>query len=182
VLPAPGKALHGFGPAASKVYGLDGGLALGGYGEALFSARSGPANDELDLLRLVLYVGYRFDEHWVFNSEIEYEHGGEEVGVEFATLDFLWRPELNLRAGMVLVPMGFVNELHEPPTFLAAQRGELERRLLPTTWRENGIGVFGDAGPVSYRGYLINGFDAAGFSDQGLRGGRQGGSEASAED
>jgi len=83
---------------------------------------------------------------------------------------------------MVLLPMGFVNELHEPPTFLTAKRSEVERRILPTTWHENGVGVFGDAGPVGYRAYVVNGFDATGFTDEGLRDGRQGGSEALAED
>jgi hypothetical protein len=182
LFPPAGEARFGLGPSASKVYSVEEGVSLGGYGEALYERRSGPGNDELDLLRVVLYLGYRFDEHWIFNSEIEYEHAGEEVGVEFATLDYLWQDTLNFRGGLVLVPMGFVNELHEPPTFLTARRSEVERRILPSTWRENGAGVFGDAGPVSYRAYVVNGFDATGFTDQGLRGGRQDGSEARAED
>jgi len=177
----PGASRYGLGPSASKVYAAGEGLSLGGYGEALYE-RSNGGTDEIDLLRVVLYVGYRFDEHWVFNSEIEYEHAGEEVGVEFATLDYLWQECANIRMGLVLVPMGFVNELHEPPTYLAARRSETERRILPTTWREAGAGVFGDAGPLSYRAYVVNGFDATGFDATGLRGGRQNGSEASAED
>lgn len=182
LVPPAGAARYGLGPSASKVYSVGEGLSLGGYGEALYERRSGSGNDELDFLRLVLYLGYRFDEHWVLNSEIEYEHAGEEVGVEFATLDYLWREALNFRAGLLLIPMGFVNELHEPPTFLSARRSEVERRILPSTWRENGVGVFGDAGPLSFRAYLVNGFDATGFTDAGLRGGRQNGSEALAED
>lgn len=181
VPPAVGSR-YGLGPSASKIYGTEEGLSLGGYGEALYERHNGDGTDEIDLLRLVLYLGYRFDEHWVFNSEIEYEHGGEEVGVEFAYLDYLWQESINLRMGMVLLPMGFVNELHEPPTFLTAKRSEVERRILPSTWHENGVGVFGDAGPVSYRAYVVNGFDATGFTDEGLRDGRQGGSEALAED
>jgi len=177
-----GDPRFGLGPSASKVYSVEEGLSLGGYGEWLYERRSGPANDEADLLRVVLYLGYRFDEHWVFNSEIEYEHGGEELGVEFATLDYLWREELNFRGGLVLIPMGFVNEMHEPPTFLTARRSEVERRILPSTWRENGVGVFGDSGPLSYRAYVVNGFDATGFTDEGLRDGRQNGGEALAED
>jgi hypothetical protein len=182
LVPPLADSRYGLGPAASKVYSTEEGLSLGGYAEALYERRNGPANDEIDLLRLVLYLGYRFDEHWVFNAEIEFEHGGEEVGIEFAYLDYLWKEALNLRMGMVLIPMGFVNELHEPPTFLTAKRSEVERRILPTTWHENGVGIFGDAGPVSYRAYVVNGFDATGFTDQGLRDGRQGGSEALAED
>ncbi len=184
LVPPVGESQWGLGPAASKIYGVDSGISLGGYGEALyrFSTRS----DEFDFLRAVLYVGYRFDEHWVFNSEIEYEHAstGEEgeVSLEFAYLDWLNDPALNARAGLVLIPMGFLNELHEPTTFLSATRPETERRIIPSTWREMGAGVFGDAGPISYRTYIVNGFDATGFGDTGLRGGRQDGSKAKAED
>jgi hypothetical protein len=175
-----GDGQWGLGPAASKVYGASG-LSIGGYGEAIYQSASGsPA--EFDLLRAVLYVGYHFDEHWVFNSELEFEHGGEETGVEFAYLDYLHSDALNARAGLVLIPMGFVNELHEPTAFLGATRPETERRIIPTTWREGGVGLFGDVGPVSYRTYVVNGFDATGFDDAGLRGGRQNGSEALAED
>ena len=182
LVPPVGDSAFGLGPSASKVYAAEEGLSLGGYGEALYERRSGDVPDEADFLRAVLYVGYRFDEHWIFNSEIEFEHGGEEVGVEFAYLDYLWRESMNFRAGLVLIPMGFLNELHEPPTFLAAKRPETERRILPSTWRENGAGVFGDAGPVTYRAYVVNGFDATGFTDEGLRDGRQNGSEALTED
>jgi hypothetical protein len=182
LVPPIGDSHHGLGPAASKVYAAEEGLSLGGYGEGVYERRNGPANDEIDLLRVVLYLGYKFDEHWIFNSELEFEHAGEEVGVEFAYLDYLWRECANFRAGLVLIPMGFVNELHEPPTFLTAKRSEVERRILPSTWRENGAGVFGDAGPVSYRAYVVNGFDATGFAADGLRDGRQNGSEALAED
>ncbi len=177
-----GESEWGLGPAASKVYGVESGLSIGGYGEAVYRAMSGSADNEFDLLRAVLYFGYRFSERWVFNSEIEFEHAGEETGVEFAYLDYLASDCASGRAGLLLVPMGFLNELHEPTTFLGAARPETERRILPTTWRENGAGVFGEAGGLSYRAYVVNGFDATGFSDEGLRGGRQNGSEALAED
>ena len=59
------------------------------------------------------------------------------------TVDYLWRDEANFRAGLVLVPMGFVNEIHEPTFFFGAERPEVERRIMPSTWRENGVGVFG---------------------------------------
>ena len=88
------------------------------------------------------------------------EEGGS-VSVEFAALDFLWRPEANARAGLLLVPMGFLNEVHEPPFFYGVQRPETETRILPTTWRENGVGLFGKLGEtVEYRAYVMNGFNA----------------------
>ncbi len=185
---------HGLGPAASKVYAEEHGVSLGGYGEMLYQAPESRADDgspsgradEIDFLRAVLYVGYRFDERWVFNSEIEFEHASTDdegsVSVEFAYLDYLARPALNARAGLLLLPVGFLNELHEPPIFLGARRPDLERVILPTTWRENGVGLFGDVGPFTYRTYLLNGLDASGFTAGGLRGGRQRGSEAKAED
>jgi len=184
---------HGLAPAASKVYAVQPGVSIGGYGELLYqnfkttTERGAPARrpDQFDLERAVLYFGYKFNEQWVFNSEIEIEHAASddngEVSAEFAYLDFLMQDEVNFRAGLLLIPMGFLNEMHEPTTFLSAARPMVERVLIPTTWRENGIGVFGDIGPVTYRSYLVNGFDAAGFKATGLRGGRQNGSKAKAE-
>ena len=187
LIPAVGDSRFGLGPAASKVYSVeDSGLSIGGYGEMLFSSESGGSTPtELDFTRAIVYFGYKFNEQWVFNSEIEFEHAststGGSVSVEFAYLDYLASTLLNFRIGMLLIPMGFINELHEPTTFLAARRPDIERLIIPSTWRENGVGIFGDAGPVSYRLYAVNGLDATGFRDTGLRGGRQKGGEALAE-
>ncbi len=187
------ESVFGLGPAASKIYGLTRGLSIGGYAEGLYTAvvkdkhDSGEEN-RIDLLRAVLYTGYKFTDRIVWNSEIEFEHastGAEgSVSVEFATLDFLWNDALNARVGLMLLPMGFVNEIHEPPFYFGTHRPEVERRIIPTTWRENGAGIFGQlAGErLSYRIYTVNGFDAQGFSPSGVRGGRQNGSEALAED
>ena len=180
----------GLGPAASKIYRTERGLSIGGYGEILYqkfdderdNGTDAGRDDQLDHLRGILYFGYKWNDRFLFNTEIEYEHAGEEVSLEFAYLDYLWRPEANFRAGLVLIPMGFINELHEPTVFLGANRPQIERVIIPSTWRENGFGLFGEAGPVSYRTYVVNGFDASGFAAGGLRGGRQNGSEASAED
>jgi hypothetical protein len=194
--PGADRSDHGMGPAASKVYRSEHGVSIGGYGELLYqnfaSDRDDGAaarkTDEAEVLRAVLYAGYKFNERLLFNSELEFEHGQAgadkkgEVSVEFAYLDYLWRPQLNVRAGLLLVPMGLTNELHEPTVFLSARRPGVETAILPTTWRETGFGAFGDVGPVSYRAYVVNGFDAAGFSAAGLRSGRQSGSRAKAED
>lgn len=184
----------GFGPAASKIYRTNRGVSLGGYGEFLYQrfaneredGTSSGLADQLDALRAILYVGYKFDDRFLFNSEIEIEHGSTEeagsVSLEFAFLEYRIARALGVRAGLLLPPMGFINELHEPPIFLGARRPETERRIIPSTWRENGIGLFGEAGAFSYRAYAISGFDASGFSSAGLRGGRQNGSEALAAD
>jgi outer membrane murein-binding lipoprotein Lpp len=180
---------YGYGPAASKVYREQQGLSIGGYGEAVyeqFAGRNdagGPGRtDASDALRAIVYVGYKFNDRLVFNSEVEFEHGGQETFLEFAYLDYLWRPELNFRAGHLLMPMGLVNELHEPTIFLGVRRPILETTVLPSTWHENGLGVFGDVGPLSYRSYVVNGFRANGFSAGGLRSGRQAGNRAISED
>jgi hypothetical protein len=187
-------SVGGLAPAASKVYRGGSGLSIGGYGEALLEVFDDTRDDggsagkpnRFDLLRAIVYFGFKFNDRFVFNSEVEFEHatteGDGEVSVEFASLDWLVRPELNLRAGLILVPMGFINELHEPTTYLGAKRPESERRIIPTTWRENGIGLYGDIGRFSYRTYVMTSLDAAGFSASGLRDGRQNGSKAKAED
>ena len=181
-------ARYGLGVAASKVYRVDRGISIGGYGEALyerFDDRRGDGGesgrtDQFDFLRAILYFGYKFNDRWVLNTEIEIEHA-DEIFLEFATLDYLWKPAVNLRAGLLLMPVGLLNELHEPTLFLSAERPDVERAIIPSTWRENGIGVFGDTGRFSYRTYLVNGLDGSGFSSSGLRGGRQKGSKAKAE-
>jgi hypothetical protein len=188
------ESVHGLGPAASKVYRVDKGVSIGGYGEMLYqnfssTLEDGTANgkiDELDYLRAVVYFGYKFNDKFLFNSEIEFEHASTDkegsASVEFAYVDYLWKKPINVRAGLLLMPMGFINELHEPTVFLGARRPETETRIIPTTWREGGIGIFGDLGPFSYRTYVVNGLDASKFTAAGLRGGRQKGSKAKAEE
>lgn len=186
LFPKVGESFSGLGPAASKIYEQHHGLSIGGYGEGFFSSYSGPQDSTADFLRGVIYTGYKFNDKWLFNSELEVEHASTDksgsVSLEFAYLDYMSRESLNARFGLVLVPMGFVNEMHEPTTFLSVHRPETEQRIIPSTWRENGVGLYGDVGGFTYRGYVINGFDANGFSDEGLRGGRQKGSKAKAND
>lgn len=181
IIPEVGDSVFGLGPGASKIYQKDQGLSIGGYGEAIYQAFAGDTTAEADFTRAIIYVGYKFDDKWVFNSEIEIEHA-DEIFLEFAYLEYLARPELNFRAGVLLVPMGFVNEMHEPTTFRGATRPDTERRIIPSTWRENGLGIVGGAGDFSYRVYAMNGFDGEDFNEAGLRGGRQKASQAKAED
>jgi len=189
---------HGLAPAASKVYETKGGLSIGGYGEVLYEnfdsrledGTYSPKANTVDFLRQILYVGYKFNETFVFNTEIEFEHAKASnsandpgaISVEFAYLDVLLSKAFNVRAGMLLVPMGFINEIHEPPTYLGAKRPLTESAIIPTTWRENGVGIHGDlAGNLSYRFYAVNGLRADRFTKAGIRGGRQNGGSALAE-
>ena len=163
------RQMLGLGPSASSVYERKSGVSFAGYGEMLLqrldteneSGRRLSPDARIDLLRAIVYTGYRFNDRFVFNSEIEFEHGGEEVGVEFAYLDYKINSNLSLRGGMLLVPLGLVNEFHEPNVFIGSRRPETERRILPSTWHENGAGVVGLAGLVTFRAYAINGLNAA---------------------
>ena len=177
---------YGLGAAASKVYRSEPGVSFGGYGEFRYeNPRHGIAS--ADVVRAVLYTGYKFNDKTLFNSELEVEHATTELGgavsVEFAYLDFLHKPQANARAGLVLIPMGLINEQHEPTAYLGARRPEVEDRILPTTWTELGAGMFGDAGPLTYRGYVVTGLNSTRFSaEDGVHEGKQSGSEAAAKD
>ena len=183
-----GDSVFGMGPAASKIYAVDQGLSIGGYGETVFNHfEADGKSDQFDNLRAVLYFGYKYNDKWVLNTEIEIEHGSTSkdgsVSSEFAYLDYLSSDALNFRAGLMLVPVGIVNELHEPTVFLGVRRPDVENRIIPTTWRENGIGLFGDlAEGLSYKAYIVNGLKGESFSGKGLRGGRQKGAEAISDD
>ncbi|MFO1419257.1 MAG: hypothetical protein U1E83_11415 [Methylotetracoccus sp.] len=194
------KSMYGMGPAASQVYMVKRGLSIGGYGEYFYSnfmnKNGTDEKDRNDFARLVLYAGYKFNDWIVLNSEIEFEHattgeGAEErgeVSVEFSQLDFLLHPAANIRTGLMLVPMGFINEIHEPLFFHGNNRPAVEQYIIPTTWREMGAGLHGEILPgLTYRMYGINSIKAGttadtGFTSAGIREARQGGSAAIAED
>ena len=186
----PLESKYGLGPAASKVYLRDRGLSLGGYGEFNYKESLSDGDDTYDFVRLVLYAGYKFTDWIVFNSEIEFEHASTgsndqdgQVSVEQAYLDFFLKDWANVRAGLVLIPVGFVNELHEPPFFHGNERPSVERQIIPTTWRANGLGVLGDVGEtLSYRTYVVTSLRAERFSSANIRSGRQNGNVERAKD
>lgn len=157
----PTQSYTGLGAAASKVFYSKNPLSIGGYGE-MFYANPDNGDDYADVYRFITYFGYRFTDNIILNVEIEYEHGdtsqGGKVVVEFFHLDFLWKDEINLRVGNLLVPMGLVNLRHEPTLFRTVQRPEVEKYLLPSTWQENGLmayGTFEDVG-ITYSAGMVN--------------------------
>jgi len=177
----------GLAPSAAAAYGRERGVSIAGYGEMLLENFGGEneagtptgRTTQFDFLRAIIYAGYRFNDKFLFNSEIEIEHA-DEVFVEFAYLDYQASEHFGVRGGLLLAPMGLVNEFHEPTVFLGAERPVTESRIIPSTWRENGGGVYGSFDRVSFRAYVMNGFDGLDFSSGGLRGGRQKGSRAKA--
>ena len=169
----------GLAPSAAATYAIDRGVSIAGYGEMLLEnfADSSGKTTQFDYLRAILYAGYRFNDRFLFNSEIEVEHA-KEIFVEFAYVDFQATQNFGLRGGMLLVPMGLVNEFHEPTVFMGAERPVTENKIIPSTWRENGGGFYGAFDQVSFRFYVLNGFKGSKFNDGGLRGGRQKGYKA----
>ncbi|MEX0274034.1 MAG: hypothetical protein AB3N16_06625 [Flavobacteriaceae bacterium] len=159
-------------------------VTVGAYGEMLYNQPEAD-NGELDIQRLVLLFGYRFDDRTQFVTEIEFEHV-EEVFVEQAFVNYAVGDNVSLRGGLMLVPMGIVNEFHEPTTFNGVERPAMDNAIVPTTWRELGIGATGRFNDISlgYQAYIFNGFKSTasdgedgvtGFlkGSNGLRGGRQ---------
>lgn len=134
---------------------------LGGYGEINYNNyKDGSVGDEFDLQRFVLFIGHKFNDRTRLFSEIEYEHAltGKgvaaqgEVAMEqaFIEYDLTQTGTASLRSGLMLLPIGIVNEYHESPTYYGVERNEVETRIIPTSWRELGVAV---------RGYIGNGLE-----------------------
>ena len=154
------------------------GVTVGGYGEITYN-QPDSKNGELDVQRLVLLFGYKFNDKVQFVTEVELEHV-EEVFVEQAFLQYSLSDNVNLRGGLMLVPMGITNEYHEPTTFNGVERPSIDGSIVPTTWREIGVGVAGRFNEISlrYQAYVFNGFQSVNGSkvlggSNGLRNGRQ---------
>jgi hypothetical protein len=147
------------------------GSAFGGYGELTLNARSDSAA-VVDLRRVVFFFGHNFNEHFRFYSELEIEHAVAsssqqdkgEVEIEQAYLDVLLDKHLNFRGGVVIMPVGIINVYHEPPSFNGVDRPLVDTYIIPSTWREPGIGIFGElVEGLRYQLFLVNGLNANGF-------------------
>ncbi len=160
---------------------------VGGYAQIDYNQPISPTeslNGKLDVHRLVLFVGHKFSDRLNFITEIEIEHV-KEIYIEQAMLEYKLTDWMNLRAGLMLIPMGIVNEYHEPPSYNGVERPNLDKYIVPTTWRELGLGVAGNIKQASlnYQLYAMNGplgYDgAARFRGvDGIRKGRQKGAES----
>lgn len=154
--------------------------SIGGYGELVYNRwdnqlAGGADKDQLDFRRFVLYLGHDFSERLRFRSELEFAHAklaGDEVSnpgapgaqgefeLEQAFLEYDFNASLLGRAGLMLMPIGILNETHEPATFYGAERNPVETYVIPTTWREGGAGL-------AYR--FANGFTVDGLFSSGLK-------------
>lgn len=164
---------------------------IGGYGEVHYSNPTGPdAHGEVNVKRFVVFLSHSFNERIALRSELELEDtkleggvSGGEIALEQVYLDYRLSAAATVRAGLVLPPIGIINETHEPPTYNGVERPSFDENVIPATWRDIGVGLVGaipGTAGLSYRVYLLNGLVADGFTaESGIRGGRQEGKEAS---
>ena len=148
--------------------------------------RDAPGHGHFDIPHAVVYLGYDFGKGWTMQSEIEFEHTGtgaaiereyEEAG-EFeqeiekggeVELEQFWIqksffPQLNVRMGHIVVPVGGLNNAHEPLEFFTVYRPEGEFTILPSTWHDTGISIWGQAGAWRYEALMVAGLDAFMFN------------------
>lgn len=145
--------------------------------------------NSISIPRFVLAFDYKFNSKWILGAEIEFEAGGTgsayelentengeyetevekggEVALEQFHITRLIHPAFNVRAGHLIVPVGLTNEHHEPINFFGTSRPEGETTILPSTWHENGIEVFGTLGKkysrFNYQLQVVAGLNANGF-------------------
>ena len=172
---------------ADKLLSSDNKLTIGGYGEVHYHQPLSSEirqNGELDVHRMVMLFGYQFSDRTQFVTELEFEHVSE-VYVEQAFLQYKINKSINFRGGLLLIPMGIVNEYHEPTTFNGVERPLIDNKISPSTWREVGFGLSGTIQPafLKYQAYIVNGFNGYDGTAKlngkgGLRSGRQKGASS----
>jgi len=139
-----------YGTMLDRSSGLaNGATNIIGYGEVAYSKFRQSGDATADLARFVFGFNHRFDERLTLHSEVEIEHAvvsGEDQGeaeVEQAWINYRQSDSINFKGGLFLIPIGILNETHEPPTYFGVMRNQVETRIIPTTWRELGVGVHG---------------------------------------
>ena len=168
------------------------GFAVGGYGEFHYnSAKVGEADasKKMDFHRFIIYYGYNWTEKWSFKSEVELEHnyvkdGNGELELEQAYINY-HSDKFGFQAGVILPSVGLMNDFHEPPLFLSVERPDYSKYIIPTTWFGNGLAAYGQMGAFSWKAVMHEGLNGDGIASkwsQGIRGGRQKGYKANAEE
>lgn len=156
--------------SAEMMINYNGKLGIGGYGEVHYNqpiSKDIKESGTLDVHRMVMFLGYNFTKKTQFVSEIEFEYA-KELWVEQVFLQHKIHKFVNFRAGLMLVPMGIINEYHEPTTFNGVERPIIDNKLSLSTWREIGLGFTGNIYPVSlkYQIYIMNGL--SGYESKGI--------------
>lgn len=175
------------GEAIAKVASWVEKTTIGGYGEHHFNHFE-DKDDKVDAHRFVLYFGHQFSDDLRFFSEFELEHGiaGEgqpgEVELEQAYIEWDYTQNHSVQFGQFLVPVGIMNETHEPDTFYGTERNLVEKNIIPVTWWETGVQLKGEIAPgLSYNAGVHSGLSID-SGDYKIRDGRQKSAKATAED
>ncbi|MBO5204862.1 MAG: hypothetical protein J6B47_02785 [Prevotella sp.] len=148
--------------------------------------KNDPSHGRFDIPHAVIYIGYDFGKGWTFGTEIEFEHGGiggaieyeAEESIEYESetekggeveLEQFWIQKsfgkaFNIRAGHIVVPVGLTNAHHEPLNFFTVYRPEGENTILPCTWHQTGVALWGRSGDFRYEAQLVAGLNALNFS------------------
>lgn len=164
---------------------------VGGYGEIHYSDNKNGGRDEVDNHRFVLFVDHEFTDSVRFVSEVELEHSlaGEgksgEVEVEQAFIEWDYTAGHSAAIGQFLIPVGLINETHEPDTFYGVERNPVEKNIIPATWWEAGVKLHGELAPgLSYDLAVHSGLQTpiTGSKAFKIRDGRQKVSQAPAEE
>ncbi|OGH63745.1 MAG: hypothetical protein A3I06_06555 [Candidatus Lindowbacteria bacterium RIFCSPLOWO2_02_FULL_62_12] len=148
--------------ASGTEYGAVQKTRVGGYMELHYLSTQKGDGENFDFHRYVLYVGHRFSDWIQFHSELEFEHGfindrQGEFELEQAYIDFKPKEDFGIRAGVIVAPMGVINQFHEPPTFHGVERPDVDNKIIPSTWFAAGAGVYGSLTPnLKYQIYGIN--------------------------
>lgn len=178
-------------------------LTIGGYGEAVYTRnfysdnmfryshpdryKDSPGHGRVDLPHVVIMLGYDFGHGWTMGSEIEFEHGGNEVAVEMeaeetgefeheierggeVALEQFWIQKsfskaLNIRMGHIIVPVGQTNNAHLPTQFFTCYRPEGEFSIMPNTWHETGVSIWGRVGKWRYEAVVVPGLNSNMFNN-----------------
>lgn len=141
-------------------------VALGGYLEAnsFYSSEDGVSEGlSFQARRLTVFMSATITKRIKFLSELEFEDGTKEIGIEFAAMDVAFHPALNLRGGIIMNPIGAFNQNHDGPRWEFVERPDVAVNMLPATWSNAGFGLYGKTYKgnwiLGYEAYLSNGFD-----------------------
>lgn len=141
-------------------------VAVGGYleGNSIYSVEDGISEGlSFQARRLTMFMSATISKRIKFLSEVEFEEGGKEIGIEFAAMDVAFHPIFNFRGGIIMNPIGAFNQNHDGPRWELVERPDVGVNMLPATWSNAGYGIFGKAYKKNwvfgYEAYLTNGFD-----------------------
>jgi hypothetical protein len=188
---ATGDALENISNTSSTLASWAENTQVGGYGEMHYNNQDAENSendiDEIDFHRFVLFFNHQFNDRLRLFTELELEHSvsgdGEkgETELEQAYIQYDLDDNHRINGGLFLLPVGLLNETHEPNTFYGVERNSVEKMVIPTSWWETGVGFSGQyASGLSWDAAMTSGLEMG--DDFQVRGGRQKGSKASAND